>query len=68
MKVDTNTKFNYVIGKPWYNNSNQLNIYAYGSEVFYGTMKDAKNTLEFINGRDDNGPNKIYIISDDGIE
>jgi hypothetical protein len=62
--------FNYVIARRWYNDSNQLCCYAYGSTVFYGDMEDAISTRNFIRSRsEDNndehfGEYEIYKIED----
>jgi len=46
-------KFNYVIARMWFKDSNQLNCYTYHNTVFYGTMEEAEEQLEFIKGRAD---------------
>ena len=40
-------RINYVVARLWYENSNQLCVYAYGSEVHYGTIEDAENFKNF---------------------
>jgi hypothetical protein len=62
-------QFNYVIARRWYNDNNQLNCYTYHNTVFYGDMKDAQNTLEFIKGRADKNSDEfqIYKIDDNPI-
>jgi hypothetical protein len=65
-------KFNYVIARKWYPNTdkNQLSCYSYGSTVFHGDMEHAQNTLEFIKGRDDEHADEygIYKISDEPLK
>lgn len=55
-------KFNYVIARLWSKEETQLNCYTFHSTVFYGDMKDAKNTLEFIKGRADEDKSDEYQI------
>jgi hypothetical protein len=55
-------KFNYVIARKWYDNSNELSCYTYHNDVFYGDEEDAKNTLEFIKGRADEDKKDQYGI------
>ena len=39
-------QFNYCIGRYWDNNDGAICVYAYGSQVHYGTLNDA---IEFLN-------------------
>ena len=59
-------KFNYVIARMWFHDNNQLNCYTYHNTVFYGTMEDAENQLEFIKNRagENEDQYKIYKIND----
>ena len=55
----------------WFKDSNQLNCYTYHNTVFYGTMEDAKDQLEFIKGRaDENIADEfcIYKVEDNPIK
>ena len=64
-------EFNYVIARKWFDDSNQLNCYTYHNTVFYGDMKDARNTLEFIRGRADEDKAhefEIYKIGDEPLK
>lgn len=65
-------KFNYVIARLWSNKNNELNCYTYHTTVFFGNMKDAENTLEFIKGRTSEDPEpkeyRIYKINDEPLE
>lgn len=45
-------QFNYCIGKPWEEGSNQLSIYALGAQVHYGTMEQAKSMRDGISKRE----------------
>jgi hypothetical protein len=65
-----NNKFNYVIARKWFDDSNQLNCYTYHNTVFYGTMEDAEDQLEFIKGRADKNADqyKIYKINDEPLK
>jgi hypothetical protein len=62
-------EFNYVIARKWFDDSNQLNCYTYHNTVFYGDLKDAQNTLEFIKGRADEHQDEyqIYKLSDEPL-
>jgi hypothetical protein len=63
-------EFNYVIARKWFDNTNQLCCYSYHNTVFYGTMKDAQDTLEFIKGRADEKADEylIYKVSDEPVK
>lgn len=54
-------KFNYVIARKWYADSNQLNCYTYFNTVFYGDMGDAIATRDFIRGRADSNNDEFEI-------
>jgi hypothetical protein len=64
-----NNKFNYVIARKWYDDSNQLNCYTYHNTVFYGNLEDAKGQRDFIRGRADEHVDEfeIYKINDDAL-
>lgn len=55
-------KINYVIAKPWVEGQPQLCIYAYGTEVFFGTVKQAKEMRDFIRGREKDDAYQVYPI------
>lgn len=40
-------KINYVIGAPW-KGSAELDVYAYSTEVQFGTLKEAKSFLKYV--------------------
>ena len=65
-----NNKFNYVIARKWFDDSNQLNCYTYHNTVFYGSLEDAKDQRYFIRGRADEHANEfeIYKISDEPLK
>ena len=65
-----NNKFNYVIARKWFDDSNQLCCYTYHNTVFYGDMKDAIDTRNFIRGRadDHNDEYDVYIINDNFLK
>jgi hypothetical protein len=66
----TQERFNYVIARRWDTKKNELNCYTFHTTVFYGNMKDANHTLEFIRGRVDYNPEEyqIYVINDKPLE
>jgi hypothetical protein len=53
----------------WFKDSNQMNCYTYHNTVFYGSMEDAEDALEFIKGRADENADqyKIYKINDEPL-
>jgi hypothetical protein len=48
-------KYNYVIARYWSDDSDSLCVYAYGSEVHYGTKQDAESFARVITKRANNG-------------
>ena len=55
-------RFNYVIAHPWENNPDSLAVYAYYTEVHYGTKEDAKELLEYVKRKSPCHDWKIYKI------
>lgn len=58
-------EFNFVIARPWVEGKPQLSSYAYGREVFFGSMSAAISMCDFINGRceeENRGKYKIHKI------
>jgi hypothetical protein len=51
-KKKIETKFTYAIGRPWYPEKPDSTIcfYMYGSEIFNGTLTDAKTFRDYCNG------------------
>ena len=47
-------QFNYAVGFYWEDESGAVGCYASGSEVFYGTMEEAKNFQTYCQSRPDN--------------
>jgi hypothetical protein len=41
-------KFNYAIGHYWEGESGSVGTYAYGNEIFYGTMEQAQSFLQYV--------------------
>lgn len=46
-------KFNYAVGHYWEGESGSVGTYNYFGEVHYGTMKDAKDTLSYVQSKDE---------------
>ncbi len=48
-------KFNYCVGRPWEQEAGgdgeNLSIYAYHSEVHYGTLEEARDFREYVNNQ-----------------
>lgn len=63
-------KFNYVIARRWYDDRNELCCYVYHNTVFYGDLKDAISTRDFIRDRaeDHNDEYEIYKIEDNFLK
>jgi hypothetical protein len=63
-------KFNYVIARRWYEDSNELCCYVYHNAIFYGNMEDAISTRDFIRGRGDGNKEEyeIYKIDDNFLK
>ncbi len=59
MNKNKDNKFNYSIAHYWKNNSNSVGTYAYGSEVFYGSMESALKMLDFVKKQ---SPEKDWFI------
>ena len=47
-------EFNYSVGFYWYEDSDQIGIYTYGRDVFYGTMEEAKEFRDYCQNQPDN--------------
>jgi hypothetical protein len=45
-------KFNYAVGHYWSNGNGSVGCYCLFSEVHFGTMKNAKNFLEYVKEKD----------------
>lgn len=49
-------KFNYGVGFYWEGDSGSVGLYAYGSEIFYGTMEEAQNFRTYIENQTSGNP------------
>lgn len=47
-------KFNYAVGFYWPDGDGSVGCYAHGSEVFFGTIEDARNFQKYCQSRPDN--------------
>jgi hypothetical protein len=54
-------KYNFVIARRWDDERDALCVYAYGSEVHYGTKKDAELMAKGISERSDDTYKPYYI-------
>lgn len=50
-KKKKDATFNFGVGSYWEGESGSVGLYAYGSEIHHGTMKEANNFLEYVQGR-----------------
>jgi hypothetical protein len=59
-------KFNYAVGQYWEGNSGSVGCYMSGSEVHFGTLKEAKAFRDYCNKQPslDNEPRdyKIFML------
>ena len=61
--VESSKKFLFCIAKPWKKEEpDNLCIYAYGTQVHYGTMENAEGLLEYVHGQG-NTDYKIYRLT-----
>ena len=62
--MDTNTKFNYAIGRPWHpeEENSEISFYTYGSQIDYGSMADAEKFLDYCNSRLEESDENKYSI------
>lgn len=64
-------EFNYVVARLWYEDEpDNLCIYAYGSEVHRGTIKDAQSFLDYVKrgNKDEAKEYSIYKVNFEKIE
>ena len=58
-------QFNYTIGRYWENDSGSIATYkVYTNDVFYGTLKEAKQTLKYIKKQSPDKGWRIFILSE----
>ena len=57
-----NKKFNYAVGYYYDDESKAIGTYAFHNEVFYGTMKDAKNFRKYVRTQDNEQDWKIFQL------
>ena len=55
-------EFNYCVGHYWDSDSEELSVYAYGSEVHFGTIDDAKKFLKYVQAQDSTKTYKIFKV------
>ena len=63
-KKKSEPEFDYVVARPWYPDdpNSTLCIYAFGGEVQRGTMKEAKEFLEYVKRQSENDERDQYGI------
>jgi hypothetical protein len=52
MKKKQDKKFNYAVGHYWEGESGSVGTYTYGNDLFFGTMKEAKSFLAYVQEQD----------------
>ncbi len=45
-------EFNYAVGHYWEGESGSVGCYAYGNDIFYGSMAQAKGFLEYVQSQE----------------
>ena len=45
-------KFNYAVGHYWEGESGSVGTYAYGNNLFFGTMEQAQSFLRYVQEQD----------------
>ncbi len=71
MEVPMSEKFNYCVGRPWAKvfggDGTSVSVYAYGTQVHYGTMEEAEGFREYVNKRtgEDNHIYKLVQVIDE---
>jgi hypothetical protein len=45
-------QFNYAVGHYWEGESGSVGTYAYGNEIFHGTMEEARDFLTYVQEKD----------------
>jgi hypothetical protein len=62
MAKKSEKKFNYAVGSYWEGDSGAVGCYASGSEVFFGSLKEAKKFKKYCESKDKNKPYKIFML------
>jgi hypothetical protein len=57
--VNKTEKFNYCVGHYWPDWNGQIGTYTYGGDVFFGTLKDARNFRAYVESKK---PDEKYHI------
>lgn len=57
-------QFNYCVGHYWKGDSGSIGCYAFGSEVHFGTKKQAKDYLEYVKQRSPEEDWKIFVVTE----
>lgn len=58
-------KFNYCIGSYWNQEKDDaVSTYAYGSEVKFGSLKDAKKMLAYVQKKSPDDKWKIFMVTE----
>ena len=58
--------FNYCIGRYWDETDKEICVYAYHSEVQYGTMKEAEEFFKYVISVDEEKNWKIFVLQEIG--
>lgn len=55
-------KFNYAVGSYWEGEEGAVGCYAYGHEVFFGTLKEAKKFKKYCESQNEDQAYKIFML------
>lgn len=55
-------EFNYCVGSYWSGKSGSVGTYAFGKEVFFGTLKEAKKFLKYVKSQSPDKDWKIFQL------
>ena len=56
--------FNYAVGRYWKDGSSAICVYAFGNEVHFGNIKDAKSFLEYVKEQEPEEDWKIFVLKE----
>jgi hypothetical protein len=57
-------KFSYGVGHYWEGESGSVALYCYHNEIFYGTLKDAKNFRKYVEKKDPTQKYHIFMLTE----
>lgn len=63
-KTEQKEEFSYCVGRPWDENKpdGSICVYAYGSQVHYGTMEDAEGFKKYVERQEEGKKYFVYKL------